>query len=202
MALITCTECGKEFSDKAAACPNCGCPTECVLHEMNQTQKADEVIKCPYCGSESIDDDGYCNDCGLKVLNKKTESNQTESNFYMECPKCGTYNPPGTIHCACCKYRFTQKEIEANQVKEEFNGMYRYSLFGKKIEVRCPRCKSEDCSPYQEQKIIPGKTKTRYTLNLNPLKPFTVLNKKEKVIRRDRVVTDEKYVSNKCGKIF
>lgn len=28
MALIICEECGKEFSDKAAACPNCGCPTQ------------------------------------------------------------------------------------------------------------------------------------------------------------------------------
>ena len=26
MALIKCTECGKVVSDKAAACPNCGCP--------------------------------------------------------------------------------------------------------------------------------------------------------------------------------
>lgn len=26
MALIKCEECGKEFSDKADACPNCGCP--------------------------------------------------------------------------------------------------------------------------------------------------------------------------------
>ena len=31
MALITCTECGKEFSEKASACPNCGCPTEEIL---------------------------------------------------------------------------------------------------------------------------------------------------------------------------
>ena len=31
MALIKCTECGKEFSDKAAACPNCGCPTSDML---------------------------------------------------------------------------------------------------------------------------------------------------------------------------
>lgn len=27
MALIKCNECGKEFSDKANKCPNCGCPT-------------------------------------------------------------------------------------------------------------------------------------------------------------------------------
>lgn len=31
MALIKCMECGKEFSDKAAACPNCGCPTSDML---------------------------------------------------------------------------------------------------------------------------------------------------------------------------
>ena len=28
MALINCPECGKEISDKAASCPNCGCPIE------------------------------------------------------------------------------------------------------------------------------------------------------------------------------
>lgn len=26
MALINCKECGKEISDKAITCPNCGCP--------------------------------------------------------------------------------------------------------------------------------------------------------------------------------
>ncbi|MBE6983601.1 MAG: zinc-ribbon domain-containing protein [Ruminococcaceae bacterium] len=34
MALIKCTECGKEISDKAVACPHCGCPTA----EMNVRQ--------------------------------------------------------------------------------------------------------------------------------------------------------------------
>ena len=28
MALIKCAECGKEFSDKAKACPNCACPLD------------------------------------------------------------------------------------------------------------------------------------------------------------------------------
>ena len=28
MALIRCTECGKEISDKATACPHCGCPVQ------------------------------------------------------------------------------------------------------------------------------------------------------------------------------
>lgn len=39
MALIKCIECGKEFSDRAAACPNCGCPTEIILEELNASKK-------------------------------------------------------------------------------------------------------------------------------------------------------------------
>ncbi len=31
MALIICPECKKEFSDKATACPNCGCPTKVIV---------------------------------------------------------------------------------------------------------------------------------------------------------------------------
>lgn len=38
MAMIKCTECGKEFSDKAGKCPNCGCPTEDVLAELARMQ--------------------------------------------------------------------------------------------------------------------------------------------------------------------
>ncbi len=30
MALIICPECGKEISDKAPSCPNCGCPTSAM----------------------------------------------------------------------------------------------------------------------------------------------------------------------------
>ncbi len=31
MSLINCPECGKTFSDKASACPNCGCPIEAII---------------------------------------------------------------------------------------------------------------------------------------------------------------------------
>lgn len=33
MSLIKCTECGKEFSDKAKCCPNCSCPTEDIIND-------------------------------------------------------------------------------------------------------------------------------------------------------------------------
>ena len=42
MALIRCSECGKEFSDKAAACPNCGCPTSEMV--STQTRSFDDVF--------------------------------------------------------------------------------------------------------------------------------------------------------------
>lgn len=108
-------------------------------------------------------------------------------------------------------YRKTDddKKIEERKAEEfhrimginKFNGIYRYQ-FGKKEEVYCPRCHSENCSHYQEQKIIPGKTKTRYTANLNPLKPFTLVNKKEKVVRKEEIVTESKFLCNNCGMIF
>lgn len=42
MALITCTECGKEFSDKAPACPNCWCPTEDIIREQNKSKQKED----------------------------------------------------------------------------------------------------------------------------------------------------------------
>ena len=38
MAMIKCSECKKEMSDKALKCPNCGCPNV-------------PKIKCPECGN-------------------------------------------------------------------------------------------------------------------------------------------------------
>ena len=34
MALIKCPECGKEISDKATSCPNCGCPIAAAKSEL------------------------------------------------------------------------------------------------------------------------------------------------------------------------
>lgn len=37
MALIKCPECGKEISDRATSCPNCGCPVEEMTHTQEGT---------------------------------------------------------------------------------------------------------------------------------------------------------------------
>ena len=38
MALIKCSECGQEISEKATACPHCGCPIKNPVEEANQQQ--------------------------------------------------------------------------------------------------------------------------------------------------------------------
>lgn len=112
MALIECSECGKQVSDKASACPSCGCPI-----------------------NENV-------------------------------------------------------------------GVMKYHVFSAPNQVKCPKCGSINCSNHKETIVIPAKTKTRYTANLNPLKPFTIANKKEKVIRNESSYDINKFICNKCGKIF
>ena len=118
----------------------------------------------------------------------------TESIKLINCPCCGKEISNKAEVCIHCGQPIKQEN-------ESFNGVYRYFL-GMKQEVRCPRCASENCSHYQEQKIVPGKTKTRYTANLNPLRPFTLANKKEKVVKKDKYITESKFICNSCGKIF
>lgn len=45
MALIVCSECGKEFSDKAPACPNCGCPTDCIVESAEDDNGQERVVE-------------------------------------------------------------------------------------------------------------------------------------------------------------
>lgn len=50
MALINCPECGKEISDKALACPNCGNP----MNKQPQQPQQEEYLCCPKCGSREL----------------------------------------------------------------------------------------------------------------------------------------------------
>lgn len=44
MALIKCSECGKEFSDKAKACPNCACPNNTRKKQIKINKKNNKLI--------------------------------------------------------------------------------------------------------------------------------------------------------------
>lgn len=194
MALIKCPECGKEISDKATTCPSCGCPASEWINSNTTSMK--QSLASPECMSpeeltpivEKIYDSHWPSETGKMVddLVSKTGMSKLAAENII----------------AKYKEDKNKEKYQSNYEKKEFHGIYRYGLFGGKTEVYCPRCHSENCSYYQEQKIIPGKTKTKYSANLNPLKPFTLVNKKEKVIRKEEVRTETKIICNDCGKIF
>lgn len=196
MPLIKCPECQNEISDKAAMCVHCGFPIKEHLEksiekkdkEITEDDNAKERYWCRNCYRQNEVGEDYCAYCGSRLTPCYAPINSILSNWHKE--------------EKISKTDDEKKEIEETKKSSEFHGIYRYTLFGSKQEVYCPRCGSENCSYYQEQHIIPGKTKTRYTANLNPLLPFTLINKKEKVIRRERVVTESKIICNSCGNMF
>ncbi len=57
MALIKCSECGKEMSDKAKLCPHCG-------YEKNE---------CPECGEELKSKSNVCENCGFILKSNKKD---------------------------------------------------------------------------------------------------------------------------------
>lgn len=57
MALIKCSECEKEISDKASVCPNCGCPIK-------------GKKTCKECGNTLNSGDKICSKCGCPLGKK------------------------------------------------------------------------------------------------------------------------------------
>jgi len=65
MALIKCEECGKNVSDKAASCPNCGAPIneKLIVKKERICPKckgsvSNNAYKCPHCYSILDDEEG------------------------------------------------------------------------------------------------------------------------------------------------
>lgn len=276
MGLIKCPDCGKEVSEKANVCINCGFPIEEHLKEQAEKrhklakqleQKAkqyqqDEIDKRRYDGLKdkrnvfcetkegiiSIQDgrlkvqlsarqtiEDYIwyfsleyfakqifNCYGLKINNAfkgfttgvydvYPKSKQDAENlmlFKEIMENNGFFNERNRFDAI---YRKTsdEKYIQEKQKKkfeslmgDDFKGIYRCDWNGDKTRIYCPSCHSDNCSWYVTEKTIPGKTKTTYKANINPFKPLTLYNKKEKVIREERQVTQKRIICNSCGRIF
>lgn len=86
MALIKYSECGKEISDKATACPNCGCP----MQNMAQDETIKEEAK--YSTFHKL---LYGNNANAKEAWKNAQStpitNKTKPKG-LSCPKCKGHN--------------------------------------------------------------------------------------------------------------
>lgn len=94
MSMIKCPECGKEISDKANSCPNCGCPRNQFFESENKTKN--QEIYCPICHSRYI---GIQGDIPLhkKIFEIGAFGNVTcitkseyEKGMTFYCKKCGT----------------------------------------------------------------------------------------------------------------
>ena len=167
MAIIECPECKKEISDKANVCVHCGFPIKEYLEnnaekeekENIEEEKQKEQYWCRNCHRQNKIGEDYCTFCGNRLTPYYKPMDSMFSNWDKE-----EITSIDTVE---------NREVKNTEKPHEFHGIYRYTLLGGKQEVYCPRCHSENCSHYKEQKIIPEKTKTRYSVNLNPLKPFT-----------------------------
>lgn len=135
------------------------------------------------------------------VQNNSTDQQSDSSTQLDKCTCCNALISKKAFFCPNCGQPVNSNAQPQENVGDQFNGVYRYVL-GIKQEVRCPRCESENCSPYRETKIKPAKTKTVYKANLNPLKPFTLLDKKEKIVQKEKVKEKNAFICNKCGMKF
>ena len=101
MALVKCPECGKEVSDRAKSCPNCGFPIEEEVHKNEQEYKTDskderveelppeerpEMFECLQCGRKLPVGIEECVFCGRTYRNI---NNNPEPE--IQCPACGSY---------------------------------------------------------------------------------------------------------------
>ncbi|RZT02900.1 zinc-ribbon domain-containing protein [Cuneatibacter caecimuris] len=92
MALFKCPECGKEISDRASTCPNCGCPieTEEKRTKIEIEEKAEQnLVPCTKCGCWNEAGTTYCEKCGNiytyreyqkldEMLGRNTNSNKVK----------------------------------------------------------------------------------------------------------------------------
>lgn len=121
MALIKCNECGKEISDKAKTCPNCGCPVN--KNQSKASAKKNNYFKL------------YIN--SLKNKNKKTIIFTSLTILIIIILSCIVFFKETTL------YRFSNDyEIYENITLKSFGKChYFYSNFGdksgSKIDYNC-----------------------------------------------------------------
>lgn len=98
MALIKCPECGKEISDKASVCVNCGYPISEYVEELKRKEEQERIEqlrkqqeeekkkykRCKYCGADAVGEDGYCESCGAYQF---ADGGQQEITFSSEIRK-------------------------------------------------------------------------------------------------------------------
>lgn len=169
------------------------------------------LIKCPECGKEISDKVKQCIHCGFPM--EKCKNIEIKYECDMEkCSYCGYANKAGVDYCSGCGKRISPYVQTKKSMVDRFTDSV-YHTFGFEAgddlarndikKKSCPQCGGTNFHSFVEDKIIrEGKVKSTTSLNLNPFKPFTVYNHKEKIVRKPITTQVSKFVCDDCGKIF
>lgn len=140
MALIKCPECGKEVSNKAAACPYCGMP----FMEMEESLLSKYV--CLKCGERLPENVMSCPKCGARVPDEKKLDRDM-----LYCPECEGLNEIGSFSCAHCGRKYKAAELASCILKEDKNEEKQQQTISTEDngnnQAHCPRCGSTSLSP-------------------------------------------------------
>lgn len=130
MSLILCTECGKEFSDKAPACPNCGCPTDEILRQAstNENKHLLEEIYKLHPDSKAYAIKEYMNRTGTDMKSSKMIVDE----FYL------TKKPAPTTFSNTYTNQFHNEKLALQEEKR------RKEIEDARITFRCPQCNGID----------------------------------------------------------
>lgn len=237
MSLIICPECGKNISDKAPACPNCGYPTDLINsnggEEVNIPEdltkeytpatdtdsESSNVIQGEYSISQTI---SHPNDTKVKKKHKKETAIDPNNIQQVSAKKelddlkrkgvglyifasvlfaalaISLFSSPGALFCLIiciiCISATVKRLKRIKELQKIVNGHNRILI--------CPYCKSPDISSSVVQTgITTGPQKSRVSVNLNPLHPFTHTNIKTSSTN-SYLDYGSKFQCNSCGKIF
>lgn len=197
MSLIICSECGKEYSDKANACPNCGCPTNAVSENKY----------------DFIEKDMAANREMMRIQELQSEYDKIHK---IPMPVYSLFQLVGMLLIIASVINFFSGNLgifilllivgllllcpstKAYSRSKELEKM----IDGQKQEQLCPFCKSTNIT---SERLAAGsfqfQGKTTIGKNINPLRPFTHTNVRHGNTYNENIYRTE-YVCNSCGKRF
>src|SRR6266705_2072070 len=79
MPLINCTECGKQVSTEAKACPNCGRPVATMQASLPVAS-----ITCPYCRKDVASGVETCPHCRMRIAHSTSSKRFRRANDPVE----------------------------------------------------------------------------------------------------------------------
>lgn len=116
MALINCSNCGAQISDKSKNCIHCGVSTSISLKTL---------ISCLECGALIEKTVSKCPECGFPLVVEKAKA---------QCPECSTMVEKDTNECPECG--FPMSEFKSNNNQEDLKPVTQSSFnSGTKIGV-------------------------------------------------------------------